>query len=374
MTFQNGCIVNKSLTILLISYYFLLNTCYFWNVQLNTKKAEFLNNVIDEWQSQHLLSEQQSQQLKQTIVVRKFDWKQVTIYAFIIAVACAVLSVIVLLADKPLRAIIEKFTQITDFGISSILTVFTLFIFWFTRRRFNKHANTPFSNSSFLLFSAFLSLATISYWAKTLQVFQHNYAVIFLMSAIVYVVLAIYFRSQTIWTLSILMLALAFGTVTGNSEEKFAGLNLPMRFLPFSIVVLSFLIIIKKKEKLKPFFKIHYISGLLLFYTALWLVTIFGNFSSYERWQQVSQLHFLFWNGVLFAVTAAGMYFGLKRNDFVLGNISLVFFILNLVTRYFEYFWQPLHKSIFFMILAFVFWFIGSRAEKLWNLKFLEEK
>jgi hypothetical protein len=26
------------------------------------------------------------------------------------------------------------------------------------------------------------------------------------------------------------------------------------------------------------------------------------------------------------------------------------------------------------MILAFIFWFIGSRAEKLWNLKFLEEK
>jgi hypothetical protein len=343
-------------------------------MQLNKEKAEFLNNAIDEWQSQQLLSEQQSQQLKQSITVRKFDWKQVTIYAFIIAVACAVLSIIVLLADKPLRVIIEKFTQITDFGISCILTVFTLFIFWFTKRRFEKHVNTPFSNSSFLLFAAFLSLATISYWSKTLQVFQNNYAVIFLLSAIVYVALAIYFSSQTIWTLSILMLALAFGTITGNSEEKFAGLNFPMRFIPFSLLVLSLLIIIKKKEKLQAFFKIHYITGLLLFYIALWLVTIFGNYSSYERWQQVSQLHFLFWDCVLFAVAAVGMYFGLKRNDFVLGNISLVFFILNLVTRYFEYFWQPLHKSIFFMILAFIFWFIGSRAERLWNLKFLEEK
>jgi uncharacterized membrane protein len=107
---------------------------------------------------------------------------------------------------------------------------------------------------------------------------------------------------------------------------------------------------------------------------ALWLVTIFGNYSSYERWQEVRQLQFLVWDGVLFAVAAAGMYLGLKRNDFVLGNISLVFFILNLVTRYFEYFWEPLHKSVFFMILAFIFWLIGSRAEKLWNLKFLKEK
>jgi uncharacterized membrane protein len=125
---------------------------------------------------------------------------------------------------------------------------------------------------------------------------------------------------------------------------------------------------------LNPFYKIHYVTGLLIFFVALWLVTIFGNFSSYERWQEVKQLQFLVYDGALFTVAAAGMYLGLKRNDFVLGNISLVFFILNLVTRYFEYFWEPLHKSVFFMILAFIFWFIGSRAEKLWNLKFLEEK
>ena len=343
-------------------------------MQLNKEKAEFLQKAIEEWQSQELLSDEQAVQLKQSITVRKFDWKQVTVYAFIIAVACAVLSVIVLLADKPLRALIEKFTQITDFGISSILTIFTGLIFWYTKRRFEKHPDTPFSNGSFLLFGAFLSLAMISYWAKTLQVFQHNYAGIFLLSAIIYAGLAVYFNSQTIWVLGILMLALAFGTFTGSSEEQFLGLNFPMRFIPFSLLILSFLMILKKNERLKSFYRIHYITGLLLFYVAFWLVTIFGNYSIYERWQEVKQLQFLLWDGVLFAVAATGMYFGLKLNDFILGNSSLVFFILNLVTRYFEYFWHPLHKSIFFMILAFIFWFIGSRAEKLWNLKFLEEK
>lgn len=125
--------------------------------------------------------------------------------------------------------------------------------------------------------------------------------------------------------LCILMLAMAFGTFTGNSEELYLGMNFPMRYMPFSIVLLSFLIYIKKSEQLNPFYKIHYVTGLLIFYVALWLVTIFGNYSSYERWQEVRQLQFLVWDGVLFAVAAAGMYLGLKRNDFVLGNISLVF-------------------------------------------------
>jgi hypothetical protein len=238
-------------------------------MQLNKEKAEFLLNAIDVWQSQQLLSDEHALKLKQNITVRKFDWKQVTVYAFIIAVACAVLSVVVLLADKPLRALIEKFTQITDVGISSILTVFTGLIFWYTKRRFVKHPNTPFSNSSFLLFGAFLSLATISYWAKILQVFQHNYAFIFLISAVVYCLMAIYFKSQTIWVLCILMLAMAFGTFTGNSEELYLGMNFPMRFIPFSIVLLSFLIYIKKSEQLNQFYRIHYVTGLLIFYCGI---------------------------------------------------------------------------------------------------------
>ncbi len=347
-------------------------------MQLKKDKAEFLKSAIEEWQSQQLLTKEQAQQLKNTITIRKFDWKQVTIYAFIIAVVCSVLSIIVLLADKTLLKLIERFTQITDFGISCIITLATILVFYITKRRVEKHIDTPFRNQSYLLLGAFLSLATVSYWSKTLHVFHNNYTFIFLMASILYVALALYFRSQTIWVLSLLMLAFAYGmfSVTHSNDsnkELFLGLNFPMRFVPFSLLVLLFLYLINRKEALQPFYKVHYVVGLLLFYISFWLVTIFGNYGSYERWNEVKQYQFIFWDLLLFVIAAAGMYVGLKRNDYILGNISLMFFIINLITRYFEYFWIPLHKSIFFMILAFIFWFIGSRAEKLWNLKFLEE-
>lgn len=348
-------------------------------MQLNKEKFDLLNNAIDEWQNQDLITTEQSQKLKSTVVIRKFDWKQVTIYAFIIAVVCCVLSIIVLLSDKPLRELIEKILQINDVIISCILTVFTLLGFYYTKIRFQKHKTTPFRNQSFLLIAAFLSLASISYWAKTMHVFQNNYAGIFLLASIIYVALAIYFNSQTIWVLSILMLAFAYGlfsVLLSNDVDReiFLGMNFPFRFIPFSLILLAFLLLFNKSEKLKPFYKTHYIVGLLFFFFSLWLVSIFGNFESYERWNTVTQFQFIFWDLVLFVLTSFGMYFGLKRNDFVIGNISLMFFILNLITRYFEYFWIPLHKSIFFMILAIVFWLVGSKAEKLWNLKFLEKE
>jgi hypothetical protein len=347
-------------------------------MQVNKDKADVLHKAIDEWQSQQLLTEEQAHQLKNTIVVRKFDWKQVTIYAFIIAVVCSVLSIIVLLADKPLREIILRFTQITDLGISCILTIAILLVFYISKIRIEKYKETPFTNNSFLLFGAFLSLATISYWAKTLHVFQNNYAFIFLIAGVVYIILATYFKSQTIWVMSILMLAFTYGifTVSNSNDinkELFLGMNFPFRYILFGILLLSFLYLIKKNKHTQSFFRIHYIVGLLFFFISLWLVTIFGNFGNYERWNEVKQFQFIFWDVLLLVITSIGMYIGLKSNDFIIGNISLVFFILNLITRYFEYFWIPLHKSIFFMILAFIFGFIGSRAEKLWNLRFLEE-
>jgi predicted transcriptional regulator len=60
-------------------------------MQLNKEKSDFLFKVIDEWKSQQLLSEEQSQFLKKSVTVRKFDWKQVTVYAFINAVVCGIL-------------------------------------------------------------------------------------------------------------------------------------------------------------------------------------------------------------------------------------------------------------------------------------------
>lgn len=346
-------------------------------MQLNKERAKILNEGIDDWESSGLLSSEKAAELRNSLVVRKFDWKQVTVYAFIVAVVCAVLSIIVLLADKPLRALIEKFTQLTDVGISLILSLVTLLILWYVKVRIHRHPETPFSNNSYLLFGAFLSLSSVAYWAKTFQVFQNNYAFIFLLGSCVYAALAVYFRSQTIWVLSVLMLALTYGTFTilsFKSQEVFLGMNLPLRYIPFSLLLLSMLLILRRSNRFIHFFKIHYITGLLIFYIALWLVTIFGNYTDWERWNEVRQIQFFMWSLVLMAVAAFGMYFGLKRNDFVLGNISLLFFILNLVTRYFEYCWEPLHKSVFFMILALVFWFIGSRAEKLWNLKFLDEQ
>ena len=48
---------------------------------------------------------------------------------------------------------------------------------------------------------------------------------------------------------------------------------------------------------------------------------------------------------------------------------GLTFFFIELYTKFFEYFWNGIHKAIFFAILGVSFWLIGRKAEAMWKMK-----
>ena len=66
------------------------------------------------------------------------------------------------------------------------------------------------------------------------------------------------------------------------------------------------------------------------------------------------------------------IYWGLKTEDTVARGFGITFLLLNLYTRFFEYFWDNTHKALFFAILGISFWALGSYAERLWKLAFLK--
>lgn len=53
---------------------------------------------------------------------------------------------------------------------------------------------------------------------------------------------------------------------------------------------------------------------------------------------------------VLTLLTSAGIYLGVAWESAVVLNTSLVFFALNLYTRFYEYFWDAMPKSLFFIV------------------------
>jgi hypothetical protein len=101
-------------------------------------------------------------------------------------------------------------------------------------------------------------------------------------------------------------------------------------------------------------------------------LSIFGNYGDMDSWYHVKQIELFHW-GILFAgVAILAIWYGLKQDDYTSRSFGITFLFINLYTKFFEYFWDSVHKAVFFLILAVSFWFLGQKAEKIWNLEFLK--
>jgi hypothetical protein len=74
------------------------------------------------------------------------------------------------------------------------------------------------------------------------------------------------------------------------------------------------------------------------------------------------------WSLLFGAAALTTIFFGLKYDDTISRGFGITFLFINLYTKYFEYFWNSFHKAIFFGLLGISFWYLGSRAEKIWLL------
>jgi uncharacterized membrane protein len=162
----------------------------------------------------------------------------------------------------------------------------------------------------------------------------------------------------------------------------FLGMNYPLRFVLFG-ALLTLLGIAGERawiagsgaESPKPLDRLISLSaetkviGLLNLFVALWILSIFGNYGDLVAWERVRQYELFHWSVLFGAAAIAAIGYGLKHDDAVLRGFGLVFLLINLYTRFFEYFWDSLHKAAFFAVLAVSFWYLGSKAEAIWRFR-----
>jgi hypothetical protein len=249
-------------------------------------------------------------------------------------------------------------------------------IYYAGLKRRQKRPEKIFSNEAIILVGVLLTAASVAYLGKALDTGSGHFSILFLLSTAIYAALALWFPSKLVLIFSILSFGSWFGTETGYVSgwgAYFLGMNYPLRFVLFGGILVGVSFFLKNNSKLSEFCKPTYIMGLLYLFIALWILSIFGNYGDIDNWYKVRQYELFHW-GLLFALAAVGaIYYGLKQDDYASRSFGITFLFINLYTKYFEYFWDATHKAIFFLILAVSFWFIGRRAEKIWNLEFLKK-
>jgi len=160
----------------------------------------------------------------------------------------------------------------------------------------------------------------------------------------------------------------------------FLGMNYPLRFVIFGATLATLGIVgehlfaspgsgaFSFKERLLSMSAQTRVIGLLNLFVALWIMSIFGNYGDMALWHKVRQYELLHWSLIFGVVAVAAVWYGLKRDDGVLRGFGLTFLFINLYTRFFEYFWDSLHKAVFFTALAVSFWYLGRKAEAIWHI------
>jgi uncharacterized membrane protein len=143
-------------------------------------------------------------------------------------------------------------------------------------------------------------------------------------------------------------------------------MNYPVRFIFFGGALLALCWLLRKTLARRHLYTTSKAMGLTYLFVALWIMSIFGNYDI-DSWYASSRAALLPW-ALLFAVAAViCIYISLKTDDGMLRGFGLTFLAINLYTRYFEYFWDGMHKVLFFLILAVSLAAIGRYAERIWH-------
>ncbi|WP_158797602.1 DUF2157 domain-containing protein [Pedobacter sp. L105] len=345
-------------------------------MKIDQEKSEFLDEMLDYWQEETLLSKADAEKLRKSYEVKSFDWRRLAQYSFWIAMACGVISMGALLVDNSILNYLKKLYDTPDGVISLLSAAAAAFLYWISFKRKVSLPMQVFSNDAMVFSAVMLTANAIAYLGKAVSKGGDHFSLLILFSVFVYGILAFKFRSRLIWIFVLISLGAWFGTETGylsRGNLYFLGMNYPLRFVIFGFVLTALSLLLRNVKAFSFFYLTTYISGMLYLFASLWLISVFGNFGTLDQWYGIKQISLFYWALISAAVCAISIFAGLKYRDDVAREFGITFLFLNLYTRYFEYFWDTWHKALFFSVLAASFWFIGRRAEKIWNVEFLKK-
>src|SRR5690606_21135252 len=137
-----------------------------------------------------------------------------------------------------------------------------------------------------------------------------HFSLLFLASVVIYGLLAIKLSSRLIWVFTLISFGIWFATETAYHSDwgfRFWGMNYPLRFTLFGALLTAFALVWQQRIKpLQRFQPLTYVIGLTYLMIALWLLSIFGNYSDMDKWNEIRQWCIFYW-GLLSTAVALGL-------------------------------------------------------------------
>lgn len=336
-------------------------------MKIEKKEAETLNNAIQFWEENQHISHEQANILRNSYEVSNDSTASIARYAFLSALSCGVLAFGALVVDEKWIELLRKRWEFSETSVAVFFSLLSaLFIYLAQRRKIN-YPHSSMGNEFYPVTIALSVAVAVAYWSRSLGLFNGHYAQPLLLAVVTYAATAVYLRSKLLWGAMLVALVSWWAIQTyqwSGGSFRFAGMNYPLHITLVGGALWASSLLLKKVESLAYFQRLTSTFGLILFLFSGWMLSIFGNYDSFDRWSGIKQ-HTLWYWSVGYTVLLAGLIaYAFRSQKEILREIAPLFFIVNIYTRYFEYFWDRTNKGLFFAVLAISFWWVGKKAEK----------
>ena len=325
-------------------------------------KDKIILKEIKEWYNQDLIEENLYLQLSS--MYQKNEWDFTTIIKWTLVLGAVMISIgLISFITLLVQSIYLAILILSAFCLASYYYGFKLKTRDF-KYYFPKTGNTLIAIASLLLGADIFAINKFLFN----EVF-HWTILIFLIS-VIYLFIAYFKENTLVLVFSLLGFATWFGAETGYMSgwgAYFLGLNYPIRFVLISPLIILIGYFHKKFNFSIPesFIRTYYSFGLLFLNLSLWILSIFGNQGSLDNWGFSSNNTELLFFSILWGIVDVIIFvIGSKFKDKMFVGYAITFIMLNLYTRYFEYFWDEMYKSLFFIILGAMSIIIGLYFEK----------
>ncbi len=331
-------------------------------MEVDNSEYKIIQQALDAWEQEGKLDAAQKQSLQQSLQLKK-PAGQIAQYFFLIAISCTLLAFVAIFIDDKLLEVIRKHFALSNWLIGGITAVLAGAWFAYLRRRYDRFS--VFSRELFMILGGLVALTSLVYCCKD---FEHrlHYSTLLLLATVLLGALGAWFRSVSLWMGALIAFTGWYGgfSTWQSTHHLFLGMNFPMRFVPLGLLMLWLSWLQRYIPRLQSYKRLTYVYGLIALFTALWGISVFGNYGSYTAWTAVRQSQVIIYAALSFLVSGLSLYLGIRYRDNLLRDIGIISLLLNLYTRYFEYFWDNTNKGIFFLVLAVSFWLLGRWVEK----------
>ncbi len=332
-------------------------------MQADKHETEILHRALNEWEQTGKITPEQATSLRETIKPKQTGRQQIAQYFFFIALTCILLAFAALFLNEKLLEKLKAYFSLNDLVIALISAALSVLWFWYIGRK--KKATGTGAYEVYMVLGGLAVLTSLVYFCKYTHMYKTP-TVLFGLSLPILAALGQLLRSKALWIGAIIAAICWYASYTAwqSTNSLFLSMNYPLRFSVFGLIILLVSVMQSKFWQISFAQRITYASGLIVLFTGLWGVSVFGNYNSFAVWQEVRQVQVLAWS-VVFAIAAGfSFYLGIRFKDDLARDFGVLFLLINLYTRYFEYFWDSMNKGLFFLILAITFGFVGWWLER----------